>query len=80
MKLSDFKTHHYIGIVGASLVAYYFYKSMKEDENPAIDGFNVNVDADKIINSGLALAGVNPIASGLIKNVSKKVLSGFMKR
>jgi len=53
----------------------FVYLSSKEDEPVFIQGFNIDIDADKLVDSGLAeFAILNPEYKDKIGNSAKKLL------
>ena len=65
-----------IGLLGIGVVGLYLYKTKDKDvKNHQIEGLNININPEKLLDSGLALLDGNPY----LKQQVATSLKGFMK-
>lgn len=67
-------------MVALGSVLAYLYYSKSEESSPSLDGININLDPDKILDSAMAYKRVDERYREPIKNAANKILYGFMKK
>ena len=69
------------GLIGLSAIGYYFYSTKNKNvESHKIDGLNVNINPDRLIESGLNLLNTNPLVKKQIENGLKGLVKGYMNK
>lgn len=70
-----------IGLLGAGLVGIYLFRTRnKAPDDHQIEGFSVNLNPEKVIDSSLNLINMNPALKGQISNGLKGLGQGLMNK
>lgn len=60
--------------VGAA-IAYFYARKQEGESSKGINGFNIDINTDRLMSGTMAYMGVNPLFQEPIKNVANKVLT-----
>jgi hypothetical protein len=70
-----------IGLLGVGVVGYYFYMTRDKDvATHRIEGLNINVNPEKLLDSGLALLDGNPYLKQQVSTSLKGFLKGYLNK
>lgn len=73
------KSTKIIGVVAFGLMAYFLFKSKDENENSApIEGLNISVNPDKIVDSLMPFIDMPPQYKGTLQRGLKRAINGYM--
>lgn len=65
-----------LGLLGLGVIGLYLYKTKDKDvSDHKIEGLNIDINPERLVDSGLALLGGNPY----LKQQISTSLKGFMK-
>lgn len=74
------KKSTFFGFMALSSVLAYFYYSKNEDNSPSLEGINIDIDPDRLLDSALAYKRVREDYREPIKNVASKVITKIMTK
>lgn len=69
----------YLGpLAVVSVIGYMALSKKSETENPMLEGINIDIDADKIVDSLKTKINTNPQAQKAIGHALKGLISGYL--